>query len=87
MTGEPNGHGTEITARQIGEKFKIPYSTINHYTNLGLFSIVKKSGHKRIYDLKEVKINFEIISKLVHEGYPLHLIRKKIIGKLSDELL
>ena len=82
-----NGEGKEITAQEIREKFEISYSAINHYTNLGLFSIVRKSGNKRIYDFSEVESRFQVISRLANEGYPLHLIRKKIMAKVTDELL
>jgi len=87
--GKTSGHNgeKEITAQQIREKFKISYSAINHYTDLGLFAIVRKSGNKRVYDLNEVKSRFQIISRLANEGYPLHLIRKKIMEKVTDELL
>lgn len=82
-----NGGIEAITAREISEKFKLPYSTINHYTNLGLFSTFKKSGNKRIYNAGEVHRRYQVISKLVHQGYPLNLIRKKIAGRVNDELL
>ena len=80
-----NGH--TITAREISERFQIPYSKINYYTDLGLFSIVRKSGNKRIYDRQEVESRYRVISKLADEGYPLGLIRKKIMGLVNDELL
>ena len=79
--------GKEIMAQEIGEKFGISYSVINHYTNLGLFSIVRRSGNKRVYDLNEVTSRFQVISRLSNEGYPLRLIRKKIAEKVTDELL
>jgi DNA-binding transcriptional MerR regulator len=85
--GNGNGRGEEMTAQEIRDKFKIPYSTVNHYTNLGLFSIVRKNGNKRIYDREEVENRFEVISKLSTEGYPLGLIRKKIMGEVKSELL
>ena len=76
-----NGHtveGNEITASEIRQKFELSYSTINHYTNLGLFTVVKKTGNKRIYDLDEVRNRYSMISKLTQEGYPLGLIQRKI---------
>ena len=76
-----------MTAKEIREKFQMPYSKINHYTDLGLFSIRAKSGNKRIYNRHEVEDRYRIISKLADEGYPLKLIRKKILGLISDELL
>ena len=80
-----NGH--KITAKEIREAFQISYSKINHYTNLGLFPIVSKSGNKRLYDRQKVADRFHFISKLVEEGYPLRLIRKKLLGREENELL
>ena len=74
-----NGH--YITAKDISKKFKVAYPTINHYTNLGFLSIVKREGNKRLYSGKEVKRRLLLISKMVNEGYPLRLIRTKLIGK------
>ena len=67
-----------ITARELREKLKISYSTVNYYTDLGLFPIAKKSGNRRIYDWQEVVSRYEMISRLRSEGYPLGLIRKNI---------
>jgi DNA-binding transcriptional MerR regulator len=75
-----NGH-PYVTAKDISKKFKVAYPTINHYTNLGFLSIVKRDGNIRLYSTKEVKTRLQIISKMVDEGYPLNLIRKKIVGK------
>ncbi len=83
QTAEEN----EITATEIRQKFDLPYSTINHYTNLGLFSVVRKTGNKRIYDFEEVRSRYSMISKLTKEGYPLSLVQKKIMGLMRDELL
>ena len=74
-------NGTYITAEDISKKFKVAYPTINHYTNLGFLSIVKREGNKRLYSGKEVKRRLELISKMVNEGYPLRLIRRKLVGK------
>lgn len=83
-----HGNGNhQITAKEIRDKFNIPYSKINHYTDLGLFSIVRKDGNKRIYDLGEVETCYRKISRLASAGYPLGLIRKKLLGLVSDELL
>lgn len=79
--------GNEVTAAEIRKKFELSYSTINHYTNLGLFSVLKKNGNKRIYDFDEVKARYLMITKLTKEGYPLGLIQKKIMGLMRDELL
>ncbi len=74
-------NGNYITAKDISKKFKVAYPTINHYTNLGFLSIVKREGNKRLYKGKEVKERLQMISRMVNEGYPLRLIRKKLIGR------
>ena len=74
-------NGTYITAKDISKKFKVAYPTINHYTNLGFLSIVKREGNKRLYSGREVKRRLELISKMVNEGYPLRLIRSKLVGR------
>ena len=74
-------NGQYITAKDISKKFKVAYPTINHYTNLGFLSIVKRAGNKRLYSGREVKQRLHLISKMVNEGYPLRLIRRKLIGK------
>ena len=85
--GDGNGRCREITAREICEKLSIPYSKVNHYTDLGLFSIIEKNGNRRIYDWQEVESRYQQITKLANEGYPLFLIRKKIAGVVNHELL
>ena len=70
-----------VTAKDISKKYKMPYPTINHYTDLGFLPIVKKTGNKRMYNGKQVRDRLQRISKLINEGYPLRLIRKKIAAK------
>jgi DNA-binding transcriptional MerR regulator len=70
-----------MTAQDISKKYKVAYPTINHYTNLGFLSIVKREGNRRFYSGREVKARLSLISKMVNEGYPLRLIRKKILAK------
>lgn len=82
-----NGHVSDATAREIRERFNIPYSKINHYTDLGLFSIVRRDGNKRIYRMGEVERRYRVISRLANQGYPLRLIQKKLLGLIKDELL
>jgi DNA-binding transcriptional MerR regulator len=65
-----------ISAKEISEKFKLPYPTVNHYTNLGLFSVVKRKGNVRLYREREVKKRLDKISRWKDEGYPLRLILK-----------
>ena len=70
-----------VTAKDISKKYKVPYPTINHYTDLGFLPIVKREGNKRIYDDKQVRNRLSLISKMMNEGYPLRLIRKKIVAR------
>ena len=74
-------HQAFLTAKDIAKKFKVAYPTINHYTNLGFLSIVKREGNKRLYLSQEVKDRLVLIQKMVNEGYPLRLIRNKLYGK------
>ena len=76
-----HGKNGYITAKDISKKFKVAYPTINHYTNLGFLSIVKREGNKRLYSGREVKRRLELISKMVNEGYPLRLIRSKFVRR------
>ena len=70
-----------VTAKDFSKKYKMPYPTVNHYTDLGFLPIVKKTGNKRMYNNKQVRDRLQLISKMINEGYPLRLIRKKIIAK------
>ena len=70
-----------VTAKDISKKFKVAYPTINHYTNLGFLAIVKRAGNKRLYNGLEVKRRLLLITKMVNEGYPLRLIRRKLVGR------
>jgi DNA-binding transcriptional MerR regulator len=73
---EKNNH--LVTAKDISRKYKVPYPTINHYTDLGFLAIIKREGNKRMYNDKQVRNRLSLISKMMNEGYPLRLIRKKI---------
>ncbi len=67
-----------ISAKQISIKFSIAYPTINYYTNLGFFSVIKRRGNMRLYATKEVKDQLMRIDQLKDEGYPLRLISKML---------
>ncbi len=73
-------HKNLVSAKEISKKFGVTYPTLNHYTNLGFFNVVSKRGNKRFYQLSEVKQKLALIEKLKDDGYPLRLIRKKIVG-------
>jgi len=69
-----------ISAKEIISKFNISLQRVNHYTNIGLLSVVTRKGNVRMYDETEVKERIAKISELRNEGYSLRLIRKKLNG-------
>ncbi len=79
-----------IFSKDIVAKYNIPYSTVMYYTNMGFFTVVMRKGNRKMYDEEEVRTHFQKITKLVNEGYPLHLIRKILLqgtGTNRNELL
>lgn len=68
-----------ITINEIVERYGIPYSTVNHYTIIGLLNVVSKKRNIRLYDGVEVKKRLKRISELKNKGYPLNLIQKEIV--------
>ena len=78
--GERMHKGTNglLSAQEISKKYKVAYPTINHYTDLGFLHIVRRDGNRRLYSDRHVRSRLTQISKLVNEGYPLRLIRKKL---------
>ena len=70
----------KISAQDIIKKFNIKYSTLNYYTTIGLLPLSGKNGNQRMYDEGEVRRRLEDITRLSQEGYPLNLIRKKLVG-------
>lgn len=68
-----------ITINDIVEKYSIPYSTVNHYTIIGLLKVVSKKRNIRLYDESEVGKRLKKISELKDKGYPLNLIQKTIV--------
>jgi DNA-binding transcriptional MerR regulator len=75
-----DNHKNLVSAKEISRRFGVTYPTLNHYTNLGFFNVVAKRGNKRFYQADEVKNKLEIIDRLKNDGYPLRLIRKKLLG-------
>ena len=67
-----------ISVKEIMRKYRLTYQTINHYTDLGLLSVLFKKGNVRFYDKNSVKSRLKKISRLMSEGYPLHLIRREL---------
>ena len=70
----------KITAQDVVRKFSIKYHTLNFYTTIGLLPLSGKNGNQRIYDEDEIRQRLDKITKLSQEGYPLNLIRKKLVG-------
>ena len=69
-----------VSAKEIIKRYGVPYHTINYYTMIGLFPLLGKNGNERLYEEKLIRQRLEKISKLSKEGYPLRLIRKKLLG-------
>jgi len=69
-----------ISAQEIVTKFNISYHTVNYYTAIGLLPFSQKVGNKRMYDEDVIRERLQKISELAREGYPLNLIRKKLLG-------
>ncbi|MGE5280263.1 MAG: MerR family transcriptional regulator [Deltaproteobacteria bacterium] len=69
-----------ICAKDVAQRFGLSYPTLNHYTNLGFFRLVVKKGNKRFYQAEEVKEKLRVIARMKDDGYPLRLIRKKLVG-------
>jgi DNA-binding transcriptional MerR regulator len=73
-----------LSAQEISKKYKVAYPTINHYTDLGFLAIVKRNGNRRMYNDKQVRNRLSLITKMMNEGYPLRLIRKKIVAEEGE---
>lgn len=69
-----------ISAQEIVKKFNLPYHTLNYYTAIGLLPLLSKIGNQRMFDEDEVRARLKEIARLAQEGYPLNLIRKKLLG-------
>jgi len=69
-----------VSAKEIVKRFGVPYHTLNYYTMIGLFPLLGKNGNERMYEEKLIKERLNKIAKLSKEGYPLRLIRKKLLG-------
>ena len=67
-----------ISIKEIVKKYGIPYSTVNHYTIIGLLTVADRKKNIRLYDKAEVKERLTRITELRGKGYPLHLIQKEL---------
>lgn len=70
----------KVSAQDIVKKFGIKYHTLNYYTTIGLLPLSGKRGNRRMYDENEIRARLGEITRLSQEGYPLNLIRKKLVG-------
>lgn len=70
--------GKMISIKEIAEKYGVPYSTVNHYTMIGLLTIAGRKKNMRLYDERVVKERLERIAELRSEGFPLSLILKEL---------
>lgn len=68
-----------ITINEIMEKYRIPYPTVNHYTNVGLLTVVNKRKNARLYNEIQVKKRLKMISRLKGKGYTLNLIKNHFV--------
>lgn len=69
-----------ISAQDIVKKYNLPYHTLNYYTAIGLLPLLSKNGNQRMFEEEEIKSRLKEIARLAKEGYPLNLIRKKLLG-------
>jgi len=67
-----------ISTKDIVEKYGLPYSTVNHYTVIGLLTVEARKRNMRLYDETEVEEKLTRIMKLRDKGYPLLLIQKEL---------
>ena len=67
-----------ISIKEIVKKYHLPYSTVNHYTIVGLLTVVDRRKNIRLYDEAEIKERLRKITELRGKGYPLHLIQKEL---------
>lgn len=67
-----------ISISQIVKKYGVPFSTVNHYTNIGLLKVADRKKNIRLYNEAKVSERLRKISELRGKGYPLHLIRKEL---------
>ncbi len=70
----------KISAQDVVKKFGIKYHTLNFYTTIGLLPLSGKNGNQRMFDEDEIRSRLARITRLSQEGYPLNLIRKKLVG-------
>ena len=73
-----------ISIKEIVKRYGLPYSTVNHYTIIGLLTVVNRKKNVRLYDENEVKVKLAKITELRSKGYPLHLIHQELSNMKGD---
>jgi len=67
-----------ISPQEVVDRYHISYSSLNYYTNIGLFKVKKRNGNVRLYGEEEFKERKAKITRLINEGYPLRIICKLV---------
>jgi len=67
-----------ISSQELIKKFEMSYSSLTHYTNIGLLKVISRKGNKRLYDVDEVTIRIPKIWKMADKGYPLKVIAEEL---------
>lgn len=68
-----------ITIKDIVKNHNLSYQMVNHYTRMGLLTVVERKGYKRLYDKQETEKHLKTIIELKNQGYTLPLIRDQFI--------
>jgi DNA-binding transcriptional MerR regulator len=72
--------GKLITAKEIAKEYQVSYQVINRYTDTGLLGVAFKKANVRYYRRDMVKKRMKQIQSFIREGYPIFVIRKKLVG-------
>jgi len=67
-----------LSTKDVIEKYKVSYQTLNYYTNMGFFSVIERQGNKRMYNEGEISEKLKAIRDMKNQGYPLRLIARKL---------
>lgn len=67
-----------ISIKEIVKKYGLPYSTVNHYTIIGLLTVINRKKNIRLYNEAQVRERLAKIGQLRSKGYPLHLIQQEL---------
>ncbi|MDP2940385.1 MAG: MerR family transcriptional regulator [Candidatus Omnitrophota bacterium] len=69
-----------ISIEEVVRLFDISRSTVNYYSNLGLFQIADKKGNKRLYNKAKIERTLNKINSLRRQGYTLRLIQQSFLN-------